>query len=360
MQYKTQHMNNIWAAFAILVMLFYPSCKNKTNDNNNIPNTPIDQNTNVKGYGLLSKLPGIWSGNIQSNTSLPNFEDYTVDYRPVSPSQVSAKNELDSLNDLFMSFFITRYNNQYQLAFRNGGYFAGMQRISYLIIDSVLETNQFSFYRFKDFVKGTNRTYADLMFRNDSLLMQVYTNKYNTSPNPVIHFKWLGGIKDRTAAQEAITHFSFPKKELSKDLTDAFQNKTESIFYNANEDVYKETEQPYLGNTRVNVAYGSAVNADANKKVFLIITTQPLFNGWVPNLANLKYRSRYVILKGNTSGYNFNYMHPGAYYIYALYDSDGNNTFNSGDFISSNLNQSFSLAEKEQKTITVNIDFKIP
>ncbi len=336
----------------------FSSCKKKTN-NPNVP-PPIDQNTEVIGYGLLAKLPGIWSGNVESSTSLGNFPDYTVDYRPVSAAQVSAKNELDSLNDLFMSFFITRHNSKYQLAFRNGGFFSGMQRISYLVIDSVSESANVSFYRFKDFVKGTNRTYADLTFRNDSLLMQVYTNKYNTSLVPVIHFRWFGGLKDKTSAQDAINHFSFPKKELAKDLPDAFNNKTESIFYSSAEDVYKETAQPYLGNTRVNVTYGSALSPDESKKVYLIVTTQPLFNGFVPNLGNLKYRSRYVVLKGNTAGYNFNYMHPGSYYIYALYDTDGNMTFNSGDYISSNLNQNFSVAEKEQKTISVNIDFKIP
>jgi hypothetical protein len=347
--------------FFAATILFLSACKDKKNDNNNnqVPE-PIGPNTEVKGYGLLSKLPGIWSGNIESNTTLPNFPDYTVDYRPVATAQVSAKNELDSLNDLFMSFFICRYNGKYQLTFRNGGSFSGMQRISYLVIDSVSETASVSFYRFKDFIKGINRTYADVTFRNDSLLMQVYTNKYNTLSSPVVHFKWYGGLKDKTAAQPAMNHFSFPKKELIKDLSTAFQNKNESIFYNANEDVYKETEQPYLGKTRVNVTYGGSLSPDPTKKVFLIITTQPLFNGFMPNLANLKYRSRYIILKGNTAGYLFNYMHPGNYYIYALYDSDGNMTFNSGDYISSNLNQAFSLAAKEEKTISVNIDFKIP
>ncbi|MCS6818894.1 MAG: hypothetical protein RMJ53_01750 [Chitinophagales bacterium] len=354
-------MKLIFEIILLLALIAAAGCKDKNNNNNNnIPNPPIGPDTEVKGYGLLSRLSGIWSGNIESNTALGNFPDYTVDYRPVSPAQVSAKNEMDSLNDLFMSFFITRYDGKYLLAFRNGGSFAGMQRISYLMIDSVSESSNTAFYRFKDFVKGTSRTYADLTFRNDSLLMFVYTNKYNTSPTPVMHFKWYGAVRDRTTAQQAISKFSFPKKQLAKDLSDAFKNKNESIFYNAAEDVYKETDHPYLGRTRVNVSYGSSLTPDPSKKVFLIITTQPLFNGFVPNLANLKYRSRYVVLKGNTAGYNFNYMHPGEYYIYALYDSDGNFTFNSGDYISSNLNQSFTLGEKEDKTVSVKIDFRIP
>lgn len=351
-------VNFLFAIAAALI--FAVSACHDDNHNNNTTNPPeLTELTEVKGYGLFSHINGIWSGPVVSSTSIGNFSEYTADYRPISPSQVSAKNELDKTDDLFMSFFITWHCDGYKLAFRNGGYFSGMQRISYLIIDSVSENGATAFYRFKDFKAGTTRSYADLFFRNDSLYMAVYTNKYNTLSTAVMHFKWDAGKQDGTSAQNAITHFSFPKKQLVKDLCSAFDGKTESIFYDPNTDVYPETAQPYLGKSTVNVTLANGLPT-AGKKVFLIITTQPLFSGFTPQLQNLKYKSRYVILNATDAQYTFNYMHPGSYYLYGLYDADGNNTFSSGDYMSSNFNYSFALAEQEQKTLNLNLDFQIP
>lgn len=72
---------------------------------------PIDNSSNVKGYSILEKLPGIWNGPVTSPTPLGSYPEWIVDFRPISPSQVSAKNELDSVNDIFMSFFIVKHNN---------------------------------------------------------------------------------------------------------------------------------------------------------------------------------------------------------------------------------------------------------
>lgn len=355
-------MKNLFSAIAIALLLTVAACKHDKKDdidNNNIP--PISDTTNVMGYGLLNHINGIWTGPVVSSTSVGNFPDYTADYRPVSASQVSAKNELDKKNDLFMSFFITSDCNGYKMAFRNGGYFTGMQRISYLVIDSVSENGSNAFYRFKDFKAGTNRTYADLYFKGDSLYMKVYTNKYNTLQQPVIHFAWDAGRQDNTAAQAAITHFNFPKKEVAKNLCNAFDGKTESIFYDATADVYPETAQPYLGKTTVNITLPA--NADTAKNVYLIVTTQPLFNGFTYQGNNLKYKSRYVMVRASETQFIFNYMHPGSYYIYGLYDKDGNGIFSSGDYVvlnGSNLNTSFSLNEQEQKTITLPVTFQVP
>jgi len=52
-------------------------------------------------------------------------------------------------------------------------------------------------------------------------------------------------------------------------------------------------------------------------------------------------------------------MHPGTYYVYALYDNDGNNTFSSGDWISS-ANTTFSLQDKGVINATTQINFVMP
>ncbi len=64
----------------------------------------------------------------------------------------------------------------------------------------------------------------------------------------------------------------------------------------------------------------------------------------------MKYRSRYVILSADDYSFTFNYMHPGSYYLYALYDADGNNYFSSGDKASF-PGSTFTLSEKEQQRL---------
>lgn len=336
------------------------ACHKDKSSNNTNPGE-LTESTDVKGYGLFSHINGIWSGPVVSSTSIGNFPEYTADYRPISAAQVSAKNELDKKNDLFMSFFIVWHCDGYKLAFRNGGYFSGMQRISYLVIDSVSETGQSAFYRFKDFKAGTTRSYADLLFVNDSLYMKVYTNKYNTLSTAVMHFVWSAGKQDAAApaAQPAITHFGFPKKQLVKDLCTAFDGKTESIFYDTLTDVYPHSAQPYMGKTTVNVTLPAGVDT-TGKRVFLIVTTQPLFSGITPQLQNLKYKSRYVILSASDASFDFNFMHPGSYYLYGLLDVNGDNTFTSGDYMSSNFSYIFTLGEKENKVLPLALTFQIP
>jgi len=111
----------------------------------------------------------------------------------------------------------------------------------------------------------------------------------------------------------------------------------------------------------VNISYNSTHVPSAGKKVFLMITTQPLFSGYTYNPAQLKYRSRYVFLASNDNQFTFDYMHPGTYYIYSLYDSNGDGAFSSGDWISSNFTtNSFTLADKGTQTVNTVIDFTIP
>ncbi|MBL4625303.1 MAG: hypothetical protein JKY42_09225 [Flavobacteriales bacterium] len=317
---------------------------------------PIDTST-VIGFSILEKLPGIWNGPVTSPTALGSYPEWIVDFRPISPSQISAKNELDSLNDIFMSFFIVLHNNEYKVAFRNGGGFAGFSRSAYLFIDSISETSSQSFYRFSDPVAGETRVYTDLIFKDDSLKMHTYTNQYNTLLEPVTHMTWNADKRDATSAQDAITLFDFPQVELTKDFSSTFDNVSEAVFYAVADDPYLETEQPYLGNSIIDIDITNPSTIDTSKKVLIIITTQPIFTG----VSNLNYRSRYVFVSAATpTGFNFNYMHPGSYYLNAIYDNDGDYSFSSGDYMNSSFDVPFTLTEKGTSTTSVTIDFMIP
>ena len=91
------------------------------------------------------------------------------------------------------------------------------------------------------------------------------------------------------------------------------------------------------------------------------MTTKPLFNGFTFLPGNLEFRSRYVFIgAGSPTGYVFNYMHPGDYYLNAIYDTNGDLNFSSGDYINSLFDVTVSLASEGNASTTVTIDFQIP
>jgi hypothetical protein len=321
---------------------------------------PITAATNVMGYNLLSKICGIWNGAVTSSTPLGDYPVWIVDFRPISASQVSAKNELDTANSIFMSFFIIYDSSQYKLAFRNGGSFAGMTRVSYMICDSVTESSSYSYYRFVDFIKGDKRTVTEVMFYSDSLHIRSYTNQGNTLPAATqLHMDWHAVIQDTTSCQAAKIAFSFPQKVMVKNFTTAFAGMTESIYYSSTGDPYPQSAQPYLGQSTLSYTVSSSLSIPSGAKVYLIVTTQPLLSGYTPDFANLIYRSRYVILSTPDNSYLFNYMHPGSYYLYAFYDADGDGTLSAGDYVSA-ANVPFTLSALGTVSATTQINYMIP
>lgn len=349
-----------YALILLLVLAGLVSCNKGSSNNNNTDDGSLTDNTNVMGYGILSKWPGIWDGPVNSNTALGSFPEWIVDMRPISEAQVSGKSELDTINDIFMSFFICKYDGKYKMAFRNGGGFAGLQRISYQIIDSVIETPTQAYYRFADVKAGEDRVYAEFLFQNDSVYMQVYTNKYNTVSPPVLHMQWRAGKVDTSSTQDAITAFNFPQKKLVRDFSTAFDGLTETVFYNTTNDPYKQEDHPYLGNSTITATLGSSVTTQASGKVILVISTQPLFNGFILDANNLRYRSRYIYMNSSPFVYTFDYMHPDTYYINAFYDSNGDGNPGSGEYLSSPFDQSFTLSAKGTASKSVEINYQIP
>ena len=217
--------------FIIVLILLLAGCGHKNDSSSTQSNVPptITSSTPVKGYNLLSKICGIWDGPVTSTTPLGGYPEWIVDFRPISASQVSAKNELDTVNDIFMSFFIVWDSTEYKLAFRNGGSFAGMKRVSYMVIDSQVETASQSYYRFVDFVKGDKRCITEVIFHSDSIILRSFTNKNNTLSAATLHMEWRAQLKDTTSSQPAKTAFAFPQKTMVKNFSSTFSQVTESI-----------------------------------------------------------------------------------------------------------------------------------
>ena len=334
------------------------SCQYPSDSSENIV---IDPGTEVIGYSILEKLPGIWNGPVTSPTALGGFPEFIVDFRPISSAQISAKNELDSVNDIFMGFFIAKHAGEFKVVFRNGGGFAGQVRTSYMLIDSVSEIGGVSFYRFIDPAGGKERVNTTVTFKNDSLIMHTFTNQYNTLSTAVTHMKWSADLRDATSAQDAINLFSYPKKEQVTDFTSTFDGETEAVYYGNIGDPYPEADQPHVGISNVNINISNPATVNTGKKVLISITSQPLFNNFIFQVQNLDYRSRYVFIDAATNcNFSFNYMHPGTYYVNCIYDDNGDYNFSSGDYMNGSFDVPLVLGSEQTISKNVNIDFQIP
>ncbi len=174
---------------------------------------------------------------------------------------------------------------------------------------------------------------------------------------------WRAIRKNTSACVPAVSNFSYPQNSLTRDFSNTFSGQTEAVYYATSGpavgDPYTEGMQPYLGKTTINYTFAGGYTPIATKKVFIIISTEPLISGATINMANMDTRSRYVILAANDQNFVFNYMHPGSYYVYALYDADNNNTFSTGDWFSFS-NTAFTVGALGNVTANTQIDFTIP
>ena len=316
--------------------------------------------TIVKGFELLNKIPGLWRGPVVSATPAGNFPVWYVDFRPIGISQVSGISELDTITRNFMSFLVVDYNGKRVLAFRNGGGFKGANRIAYEILDSVYEDRFHSLYRFSDFKAGRKRVYTLMDFVGDSLIMQVFTNKYNTLEKPVRHMMWRAKLIDATTPKEAIRAFYYPQMLAMKDFTENFKPMPESVYFALSEDPYNEVAQPYLGKAMITISFARGYDSKPGNQLILLLTTKPLFDGIVYKKDNLKYSSRSCHITADYSNYTFTNLHPGSYYLYAFYDYNGNGIIDKGDYMNSNVNQVITVGEKQTIPASVIFNFELP
>lgn len=310
------------------------------------------------GFEFFNKIPGLWHGPVTSNTPAGNFSNWYVDFRPVSASQISHFSLLDTNTVNNFSFFIVKHKNELKIAMRTEGCFMNQCCITYEVMDSVSESS--GYYRFSDFVAGTKRAYTEFIFNDDDLVMKVYTNKFNTVAPLQPHTTWTAQLGSRSNAAEATAHFNYPQQVMTRNFSTAFDYMSESIFFTFDNDPYASVDQPYVGSATVNISIAPALTTNPTDGVFLLITTESLFDGLVFNLEKLKYISKYVLVSAQTTNYKINNVHPGTYHIYSFIDKNNDNQYLSGDYMSSNLANTFTVPESQDVSVNTNIDLIIP
>lgn len=317
--------------------------------------TPGDD---VLGFGILARLPGLWHGPVSTTTPAGSFENWYVDFRPVSSAQVSQYSTLDAQTRNFLSFFIVKYDGRLMVAMRTEGVFRNKGCVTYEVIDAVKESE--GYYRFCDFVTGDNRAYTEFRFTDDGLVMEVYTNRFNSVSPLEIHSRWEARRADTTAAAEAVEVFSFPQPVMVKDFTDVFRHRSESIYYDMDADPYTSASQPHVGELTVAIHVDSGLAAGRVAELLLLLTTESLFDGPVFREENLHFISRYGYLPAGTPSHTFTHVHPGTYYLYAYGDTDGDKQYLSGDYMSSDLANIVRVGPSAAADTETTIDHVIP
>ena len=126
------------------------------------PNTNRDDGQ-VMGFGILRRLPGQWHGPVTTTTPAGSFDEWYVDFRPVSPGQISQYSTLDAQTINYISLFIVKHEDRLKVALRTEGVFQGKGCVTYEVIDTVKESE--GYYRFSDFQAGDDRAYTEFTFK---------------------------------------------------------------------------------------------------------------------------------------------------------------------------------------------------
>jgi hypothetical protein len=312
----------------------------------------------VFGFGILERLPGQWNGPVMTTTPAGSFNGWWGDFRPISPGQVSQFSNVDAQTINYLSFFVVRHKGALKVAMRTEGVFQGEGCVTYEVIDTVREAE--GYYRFSDFIAGDARAFTEFTFRNDQLLMEVYTNKFNQVSPLEVHTRWEAVLGSRDAAEAAKDYFNFPQPEVVMDFTDVFRHMSESIYYNLEIDPYKSNVRPHVGSVTVNIALDESLPVSDTDELFLLLTTESLFEVYEHKRGNWKYFSKYVFLPIGTESFTITHVHPGEYYLYSYNDINGDKRHLSGDYMSSNLLNIFTLLPESNVQVDTYIDFIIP
>ena len=281
-----------------------------------------------------------------------------VDFRPVSPGQVSQYSTLDADTLNYLSFFVVRHEGRLKVALRTEGVFQNKGCVTYEVVDTVDESR--GYYRFSDFRSADSRAFTEFTFGEDEFVMDVYTNRFNSVSPLELHSRWTATLGDRSAAAESVALFEFPQPVMVKDFSEVFRNMSESIYYTFENDPYSSASQPHVGEVTVEISVDESLSIDSSHELFLLLTTESLFRGLKYVEDNMRFVSKYVFLPVGTTSYTFANVHPGRYYLYSYNDIHGDKTHKSGDYMSSDINRVFTVPARGSVTVETEIDFVIP
>jgi hypothetical protein len=145
-----------------------------------------------------------------------------------------------------------------------------------------------------------------------------------------------------------------------KDFSDVFGNAHESVFFVKEKDPYPSEEEPYVGSITFNITIDDGLRVSPDDELFIMLTTEPIFENFTYDQERLKYISKFVYLPVDRRTYTLTHIHPGKYYLYAYNDTDGDKQHKSGDYMASKWEHMISVPPNGNITVETHIDYVIP
>ena len=312
----------------------------------------------VKGFGILYRLPGQWNGPVTSDTPAGNFPKWYVDFRPVSSSQISQFSVVNPSMCNYLTFFVVKHNNRLKVAMRTDAVFRKKGCITYEVMTEVNE--QKGYYKFSDFQSGVRRAYTVFRFKKNSIVMKVYTNKFNRQKYLTLHSTWKAKRYSFASSIPSIKRLSYPQPRVVKDFSRVFGNAHESIYFSRRKDPYRYSNEVGVGKITFNISIAKKFKVKNTDELFLMLTTKPIFKGYKYLPYRLNYISKFIYLPANTKRYVMTHVHPGVYYLYSYNDVDNDKLHKSGDYMSSKWVHKITVLPGQNRYVNTYIDFKIP
>lgn len=356
----------IIAVFGISILLLTSYCVSKMTIENNSsfekelwPQRFNDiASSNVLGFGFLYRIPGQWNGPVTTDTPAGNFPAWYVDYRPTSFSQVSQFSTVDKGMSNYMSFFVVKHNGQLKVAQRTDAFFNGVGCITYEIMEKSDEKN--GYYRFVDFQSGKKRAYTEYFFKDNSVEMKVYTNKFNRLNIVKLHSTWNAKRVTMKYAASAIKDLNYPQPKAMKDFTGIFGNIHESVFFDYSKDPYPSKNEPYVGSATFKISIDPKLKTKKDDELMIMLTTRPIFDGYNYLPERLGYISKLIYLPISMKKYTLTHLHPGEYYLYSYNDTNGDRHHKSGDYMAAKFEHKITILPRKDTAVATHINFIIP
>lgn len=342
----------------ILVLFILHARGNKTIDSI-WPNMNKDiSNSQVQGFGILYRIPGLWNGPVTSDTPAGNFEKWYVDFRPVSASQISQFSTVDPSMCNFVTFFIVKYGDNLKVAMRTDAFFQNKGCITYEVLQEADEEK--GYYKFTDFQSGEQRAYTIFQFIDDELEMRVYTNKFNKLKELTLHSQWNARRVTMDYAVDAIKDLKYPQPSMVKDFSTVFGNIHESIFFERDQDPYPSKDEPYVGSAEFHISIDKKLKTTPDDELFIMLTTKPILKKIKFLPERLEYLSKTIYLPVNTKKFTLTHIHPGTYYLYSYNDVNHDRKHTKGDYMSSKFVHKIIIKPEKTTKVKTHIDFVMP
>lgn len=355
---------------------FDPNAKESKEEYDFIAPTIVPIDIDEKGFEFFNRMKGHWVGDM--NLMGQKFQWFSFDYRPISPSHIHGIYEAGSMGNLFTSFFIADYKGTKTIMARNGGLLNGIYRTSYFVLDEIKISKSKQYFRLVDAYGGADIMYMDLTFISDELHFKSYTSKFGLSGKPKLHMDFRAKRKHLDLSNNVAQFLNYPQNAVEVDFSKGLPTPTWNTYNGSITSasfIYQDTnklglkqlaklsgdpitiqDMPYLSQLDVDVSKNESLS---KYKLILYLSINPLTESNGKIILENSYIKKDLFdgvlafpeLEAGQTNFTFTYLHPGNYFLTAVFDKNEDGYISKGDYTS----QGYSIEVKPEQVQQIQI-----